>query len=150
MGVIVNYDYSAFVAQYPEFAYLNTTQVQTYWTMATLYQRNDGGGPVVLASQQMLLLNMLAAHFCALFAPTAAGGAASPIVGRINSTTQGSVSVGAEMPNQPQSAAFYQQTRYGAAWWAATAPFRTMRYLPGPGSRPLPAGPWWGGIGGFR
>src|SRR5262249_37816262 len=57
-------------------------------------------------------------------------------VGRVASATEGSVSVTLEMPNQPAAAAWYLQTPYGASFWAATALYRTARYVPGPAMRP--------------
>jgi hypothetical protein len=100
---------------------------------------------------------MLTAHIAWLNAPRDAdgnpastGSPASPIVGRINSASEGSVSVQADIgdatagsPSQP----WYMQTRYGAAYWAATAQYRTARYVanpvfvPGPGY-PFANGPY--------
>ena len=59
------------------------------------------------------------------------GEAASPLVGRINNATEGSVTVGTDMGQVPFTAAWFLQTKYGAAFWQATAPFRTMQYVPG-------------------
>lgn len=132
MGVIVSFNYALWIATYPEFtATVNPTQAQSYFTIATSIHRNDGGGPVNDTNQQLALLNMLTAHIAALFAPPAAGQPASGLVGRINSATQGSVSVqAAYSSNVPQQMAWFIQTKYGALYWTATAPFRTMRYVP--------------------
>jgi hypothetical protein len=55
------------------------------------------------------------------------------LVGRLNTATEGSVSVGTEMPgNMPASSAWWTQTKYGFLWWQMTKPYRTMRYIPGP------------------
>lgn len=131
MGVVVQFSYVNFVAQFPALAYLTSSQVQTQWNLATNYVRNDGGGPVISASVQSNLINLAAAHLCQLFMPPATGGSASTLVGRINSASEGSVSVGAEM-NSPQAAAWWITTVYGAAFWEASKQYRTMRYLPGP------------------
>lgn len=132
MGVIVAFDYTAWLAIYPEFtATVNAPQAQEYFNLATSIHRNDGGGPVNSAAQQLSLLNMLTAHISAMFAPPAAGQKASGLVGRINSATQGSVSVQAAYSNNiSEQMAWFVQTKYGAMYWTATAPFRTARYRP--------------------
>lgn len=132
MGVVVAYSYAAFVAQFPVFDYLSSSQVQTYWNIATQYVRNDGGGPVCDASTQTNLLNLTTAHLLQLFAPTADGQPASTIVGRINSASEGSVSVGTQMDMPAGTAQWWNQTPFGAAAWEAMKPYRTMRYVPGP------------------
>lgn len=138
MGVIVQFDYPSWIALFPQFNYLGPTQVTAYFNLATAFNRNDGGGPVTSPQLQSTLLNLATAHLVQLFAPKADGQAPAPIVGRINSASQGSVSVGAEMPSTP-NAAWWNQTPFGAAYWQVSAPFRTMRYLPGPFK---PVEPW--------
>jgi hypothetical protein len=132
MGVVVAFSYPAWAALYPEF---NTTvspsQAQEYFTLATSIHRNDGGWPVNDPTQQLSLLNMLTAHIAALLAPSNPGGTPSAIVGRINSATEGSVNVQAQYStNVSQQMAYFVQTKYGAMYWVASAPYRTMRYRP--------------------
>ena len=65
------------------------------------------------------------AHIAQLFAPMANGQPASTLVGRINSATQGSVSVQAAYSNNvTEQMAWFVQTQYGAMYWVATAPYR--------------------------
>lgn len=132
MGVIVSFNYAQWIALFPEFtATVNSTQAQMYFGLATTIHRNDGGGPVSDTTQQLNLLNLVTAHIAALFAPQTAGGTPTNLVGRINSATQGSVSVQAAYSNNvSEQMAFFAQTKYGALYWTATAPFRTMRYQP--------------------
>ncbi|MDE3023802.1 MAG: DUF4054 domain-containing protein, partial [Pseudomonadota bacterium] len=59
------------------------------------------------------------------------GQAASPLVGRINSATEGSVSVTADMGAVTNTQAWYMQTKYGAAYWQASAPYRNFQYRTG-------------------
>jgi hypothetical protein len=54
----------------------------------------------------------------------------SPLVGRIATATEGTVTVNTEMPDQQPNAAWWNQTIYGAAAWQMMKPFRTFRYLP--------------------
>lgn len=152
MGVVVNFDYNAWVTRYPEFASPGGSQpvasplATLYFNEATMYQTNNGEGPVRDSNTQLTLLNMLTAHIASLNAPPGTGGIASPLVGRINSASEGSVSVGSENQYPPGTPQWFQQTKYGAAWWAATAQFRTMRYRPGPvmGVPANQSGPWFG------
>lgn len=129
MGVIVTFNYAAWVAQFPEFSSVLEAQAQGYFDMATLYQANDGGGPVPTEALQSQLLNLLTAHVAQLFAPVN-GVQPSGLVGRISNATQGSVSVQAEYATTPvnPTQAWFTQTKYGAAWWAATTGYRRFRY----------------------
>jgi hypothetical protein len=146
MGVIVTFDYTAWIARYPEFAQSGGTQpvtpaqAQAFFNEATMYLRNDGGGPVNTAAAQSTLMNMVTAHVAALNANLANGQPTSPLVGRISSANEGSVSVTVDFT--PENAEqWFAQTKYGAAFWAATRAYRMMIYVPGPRARRI------GGIG---
>lgn len=138
MGVIVAPNYAAFIARYPEFASPGGAQpvssdlYSAFFNEATLYQANNGAGPICDQGVAITLLNMLVAHIASLNAPAASGAAAPNTVGRVASAGEGSVNVSLENSYPPGTPQWYQQTKYGAAWWAATAQFRTMRYRPGP------------------
>lgn len=132
MGVIYNFDYAAFIAQFPNFVYLPEPQVQAQFTAATTLIRNDGGGPVRDATVQSQCLLYATAHFCALFAARPDGTYPDGPVGRISSASEGSVSVSTEYgPLTQQGKDFWVQTRYGAFVWQMTAPYRTFRWHPG-------------------
>lgn len=132
MGVTVAFNFQAWSARYPEFANVPADQAQEFFNEATVYHRNDGGGPVSNANTQTVLLNMATAHIAKIYAPTSTGQPPSDLVGRIATASEGSVSVSAEMNLPPGSAEWWNQTKYGASYWAATAQYRTMRYLRGP------------------
>lgn len=144
MGVIIQPNYIAFTARYPEFASPGGTQpvssdlYTAYFNEATLYQANNGAGPIRDQTTASLLMNMLVAHIASLNAASAAGDVAPNVVGRISSAGEGSVNISTENQYPPGTPQWYQQTKYGAAWWAATAQFRTMRYMLGPAA--VPAG----------
>ena len=143
MGCVVQFNYAQWVMRYPEFSpRVPPALAQDYFTEATLYQRNDGTGPINDPASALLLLNMLTAHIAELNAPKGDGEQASPLAGRISSAGQGSVNVATEYPVEPGSQAWFVQTRYGAAWWQATASLRSMRYRAGPRRRfnPFPFG----------
>lgn len=145
----VTFSFADWTAIFPEFAGTNPTAAQNWFNRATFLCGNEACNP---ANRQpgMLqdLLYLLTAHIAWLNAPrdasgnpAATGAPASPIVGRINTATEGSVSVGADMGDADAgspSQAWYLTTRYGAEYWYATAFVRTARYaalptiVPGP------------------
>ena len=130
----VSFSYPLWIARYPEFSGVNPTLAAAYWSEAALYCDNTDCSPITddsVGGQRNMLLNMLTAHIAQLNAALN-GQAASPLVGRINSATEGSVTVQAENQYAPGTVQWFQQTKYGSAFWAATAQYRTMRYVPGP------------------
>ncbi len=131
MGVIVTFNYENWIGLFPPFNYLSSAQVSMYYEIAINYIRNDGGGPVCDANQQTQLLNLTVAHIAQLMAPKSNGQSPSTIVGRINTASEGSVSVGAEFPASP-AASWWLQTPFGAAVWQMMLPYRLgPRYVPG-------------------
>lgn len=150
MGVIVAFSLPSFVAQYPEFGAVASDVANAWWNQATLYNANDGSGPVQDLTTQQTLLNMLTAHIGALAGFLNPNGKPNPtVVGRISSASEGSVSVQTDMGSAatPGSRFWFQQTQYGAAWWQATLKYRSARYVPGFNQSIGGWGP--GRIGGF-
>lgn len=142
---VVTFDPAAFLVRYPEFASVGTPLLQAYFDEAAMvYLDNTEDSRVQQIEQRSVLLNMLVAHLAALNAGVNGQGA-TPLVGRINSATEGSVTVQAAMDGVPGTAAWFMQTKYGAAYWQATAAFRTMQYVPGSSSRcrTFQSGPGW-------
>jgi len=138
MGAVVAFNYSAWVARYPEFAAVSPTAAGMYFNEATLYQRNDGTGPICDPTIQLTLLNMLTAHIAALYNNQPSN---SP-VGRISNATEGSVTGAFEYsPPATASQAWANQTKYGAQWWAATSAYRTIQYR-SPPRRNMNPWPW--------
>ena len=137
-GGIVDFDYSTWALRYPELAsWVSQPLAQSYFYEATLYCDNTPCSPIFDVNQRAMLLNMVTAHIAGLNAPLN-GQASSPLVGRISNATEGSVSVQTENLYPPGTVQWWQQTKYGAAFWAATAAFRTMRYFPGNSAQPAP------------
>lgn len=142
MGATVNFSYGSFIARYPEFSQVDAATLQEYFNDATLFVDNTGASRVKSPQALSSLLNMVTAHLAYLFAPqfngqsTTTNPAAIPapnVVGRISSASEGSVSVTTEyaLGNPSALAAFFAQTKYGAMYWAASAPYRTFAYVPG-------------------
>lgn len=127
---IVTFNPAAFIARYPEFASVDPSLLQVYFDEATIYLANTEDSRVQDVAQRGVLLNMLVAHIAILNAG-ANGQPASPLVGRVNTATEGSVTVGTDMGVVPFTAAWFMQSKYGASFWQATARYRTMQYVPG-------------------
>lgn len=134
----VQFSYSLWTQQFPEFAAVNPVQAEFYFDLATVVQRNDGTGPVCSPTTQLNLLNLLTSHIATQYSqslgdpsPGSPKDANSP-VGRISSATEGSVTVQTDYgSNVSQQMAWAITTKYGALWWALTAQYRTARYVPG-------------------
>lgn len=124
LGVVI-FDPVGFIARYPEFS-SQAAALPAYFAEATLLLSNSVNSRVPQIETRTPLLWMLTAHIAALYAPAASG-----LVGRIASASEGSVSVSAEMPNQARGSAYYLQTKYGAQYWQSTARFRQARYILG-------------------
>ena len=136
----VVFDPTAFAEMFPEFAPLTTAQLNGYFMRAELIFANSVSNPAYGDGNMPGLFNLLTAHIAYLNCPkdangnpAATGTAASQLVGRISSANQGSVSVSVEYQGDgAPNAAYFSQTKYGAEFWAATAQYRTARYLARP------------------
>lgn len=124
---VVTFDYAAWVMRYPEFSgSVQPGLAQAYFDEATGILDNTDSSNVTDTTVRLRLLNMLTAHIAAL-----SGCNASPLVGRIASASEGSVSVTAEY-NGDNRAAWFNQTKYGAAYWQAMRGlWQGPRYVPG-------------------
>jgi hypothetical protein len=130
-GVVV-FDYATWIAQYPEFtASVTQPQAQSYFNRLTIGGAIDNT-PLSQVQDQFertILLNLGVSHVAEL------AGALNPsrreLVGRISSATEGSVSVQTEyaVPNGPLGA-WWNQTSYGAQYYASTLKYRTAFYAP--------------------
>lgn len=128
MSPVATFDPQFFAARYPEFAGIVSTTAPGYFLEAGLYLNNTGSGVVQDAGVQKVLMHMLTAHLAELNDESRERGS-GPLVGRISDAAEGSVKVHAEMAGATGNSAWFQQTKYGAAFWQATARFRTMRYV---------------------
>lgn len=134
---VVTFDYAAWSARYPALSQnVDAGLAQSYFDEATLYLSNTACSPVRDTTKRALLLGLLVSHLATLYLPQAQGGQ-SGLVGRVSSATRGSVSIGSDMGSQQERAAWFNQTQYGASFWAATRYLRQARYVPGASQRPL-------------
>jgi hypothetical protein len=148
-GPVVTFDFATWTGVFPEFAACTEAQGQSWFNRASFLCTNDTSNPAN-ATPGMLqdLLYLLTSHIGWLNAPrdgagnpAATGQPASPIVGRIATASEGSVSVGAEVDDMGSAfpmAGWYLSTRYGTEYLAATACFRTALYAAHPTVVPGP------------
>lgn len=121
---VVTFDYAGWQGRYPEFASVTLATAQAYFNeAAALYCDNSDSSPIQDATKRGLMLNQLVSHLAALNN--------TQLVGRVTAATEGSVSVSVDPGITTGSAAWYQQTKYGAAFWQASKPYRMFRYQPG-------------------
>ena len=148
-GPAVMFNYAVWVQRYPEFSSVSEELATLYFQEAGLYFANQGWTGAL--PQAPMLLNMLTAHIAQLNAPLN-GQPSEQIVGRIGNASQGSVNVGLEYDsNGSPSQAWFIQTKYGAAFFQATAAFRQARYRARPtrvaqGAFPNSPYGWGGGL----
>ncbi len=137
MTGIVTFNATTFKERYPEFATVSDGLLTLYFGEACLFLNNTIASRVVDVNIRATLLNMLTAHVAAL---SGSGVGPSGMVGRVDQAAEGTVSASASYSaDVSQSMAWYIQTEYGATYWAATAVYRTARYIPG--RLPQPASP---------
>lgn len=130
-GAIAVLDPAAFKAAFaPNFATLTDAQITEAFNLASIYLRNDGTGPASTVAVQTSLMYQLTAHLAQIMYGVDVAGPGG-IVGRVNSASEGSTSIGAEWTSTASSA-WFLQTPYGANFWQATAAYRMTRYIPGP------------------
>lgn len=141
---VVTFDPAAFQTAYPAFNQVPTEVLTANFALATLLLNNSCCSAVKDAPTRALLLNLVVAHVTALLNGVN-GQPPQGVVGRINSASEGSVSVGTDMLAKSESASYWQQTPWGAQFWQSTVVYRTAHYVPpvcGPGSGFSPWDAW--------
>ena len=142
--VAVVFDLAAWRARYPEFAAVWDATATSYFGEAGLYIDNTANSPITddtVGGQRSVLLNMLTAHIAALNSPIN-GQVSSSLVGRISGATEGSISVQTDY-QVPGSAAWFAQSKYGAAvWQAIQRPLFIYRSRPVVSGVPPGGWPW--------
>lgn len=129
---IAVFDWAAWSALYPRLVAQGVNEVYAtalFNGPAGLFLNNTDASPIADVNTRTTLLYMITAHLAALEGPNSQG-----TVGRLASASEGSVSVSFDYGTQSASAAYWLQTPYGAQYWQASAPYRTMLYVPAPPS----------------
>lgn len=126
---IVTFDPAQFVTAYPSFQTVPVTALENNFNTAVLQLNNSYCSVVQDEPTRAQLLNLLTAHITALLNGVN-GQPPGGLVGRINSATEGSVSVQTDWTtNQSYAQAYFSQTPWGATFWQMTARFRAGRYI---------------------
>ena len=128
---VVAFNQAAFIDRYPEFAATlanHPTSAVNSFAEACVYLDNTDYSRVPVPPRTTLL-NMITAHIMCLYFGIN-GNPPNRMVGRIASAGEGSVNVSSEMGPATASSAWYMQTQYGAAYWRASMPWRSARYVP--------------------
>lgn len=125
---IVTFDPTAFVQQFPSFAAVPAAALTNNFNLATLLLNNSYCSVVRDEPTRASLLNLATAHVTALLNGVN-GNPPTGVVGRISGATQGSVSLQTEFKTESEAAAYWNQTPWGAQFWASTAVFRIARYV---------------------
>lgn len=131
-----------FVAMFPEFKDVPGPRLALYFDIADGFFKNEGSNPAYGSGLDRMtrLSYLVTAHIAQLLSPRdasgapGAAGAPTGLVGRITSASEGSVSVSTELPGggDGPTEGFFSQTAYGLMFWAATAQYRTARYIAQP------------------
>lgn len=133
-GGVVAFNYAEWVVQYPEFSYVSAGQAQSFFNRVTIGGPVDNtpSSPFQDLFERTILLNLATAHMAFLFAPSSSPGQPRQLVGRINNATEGSVSVQTEymVPSGDALEAWWNQSPYGAEYYASTQRFRAAFYVP--------------------
>lgn len=151
----VTFSWTTFTTWFPEFSCMTSVQGQAFFDLAGAFVENSTRNPLWCYGVLPQVLYLVTAHLAWLRAPRDANGnpaaTGTPpnigIVGRINSATQGSVSVGTTLDGEAgsPSEAFYAQTQYGLMAWQAMVVGRSFRYTVNPTivAQPVfPGAPW--------
>ena len=128
----VTFNYTTWVARYPEFAGVTEPVAELYFAEAQLYLDNSPCSRIQDANARLLMLNMITAHIAWLGRIGPDGQPINPLVGRIADASEGSVSVSAELQDLGKSAAFWTQSQYGLAFWQASNRYRRGVYVAPP------------------
>lgn len=128
---IAVFNFDNWVLRYPEFSDVTQAQAQGAFDDSCVFFLDNTDLSRVTVPRRLALLGVLVCHLLQLTRGVGGVGP-SPMVGRVSSVTEGSVSLSSDMPDMPFSAAWFMQTRYGAIYWQATAGLRAGFYVVGP------------------
>ena len=125
MSGIVEFNIVKFRDIYPKLT-ATDAQLNSYFVEATMLLNNTEQSCVQNLAEREALLFLLVAHLAMLQARIDGG---NDSVGRVSSASEGSVSVSLDNGQTTLSDKWYQQTPYGAKYWALTAKYRSFLYV---------------------
>lgn len=127
MSGVVRFDASRFRKLYPKIS-ATDDQLSMFFIEACMQCNNTDKSIIKNLNERELLLFLLVAHIATLQQRIDSGNEA---VGRIASASEGSVSVSLDNGQTTQSEKWYQQTPYGARYWALIKQYRSFFYVLG-------------------
>lgn len=125
MSGVVEFDIAKFREIYPNIK-ATDAQLQMYFVESSMLLNNTEQSCVTNLAEREVLLFLLVAHMATLQGRVEAG---NDSVGRLSSASEGSVSVSFENGQTTLSDKWFQQTPYGAKYWALTAKYRSFMYV---------------------
>lgn len=125
MSGIVQFNLLKFRKLYPKIS-ATDDQLSMFFVEACMQCNNTDKSIIKNLDERELLLFLLVAHIATLQQRTDSGNEA---VGRIASASEGSVSVSLDNGQTTQSEKWYQQTPYGARYWALIKQYRSFFYV---------------------
>lgn len=127
MSGVVRFDASRFRKLYPKIS-ATDDQLSMFFVEACMHCNNTDKSIIKNLNERELLLFLLVAHIATLQQRIDSGNEA---VGRVASASEGSVSVSLDNGQTTQSEKSYQQTPYGARYWALIKQYRSFFYVLG-------------------
>lgn len=133
MSGVVIFDLAEFRELYPS---INATDAQLngYFLIAETFLDNTKCSVVRDLDQRKTMLYLLVAHIAMITGMAESG---KPIVGRIGSATEGTVSVSLDYGTMGNNERWYLQTPWGAMYWQLTKKYRSMLYRLGIAPMPV-------------
>jgi len=127
MSGVVVFDLLKFRKLFPK---ISTTddQLDMFFVEACLLCNNTENSNIRNLQEREILLFLLTAHIATLQMRIDSG---NDSVGRITSASEGSVSVALDNGQTTHPEKWYQQTAYGARYWALTKRYRSFFYMLG-------------------
>lgn len=131
-GVVV-FDPVEFRQLYPSIT-ATDVQLEDYFAMAETFLDNTKCSVVKDLAVRKRMLYLLVAHIATLTGMAEKG---NPVVGRIGSATEGSVSVSLDYGAMGNNERWYLQTPWGAMYWQLTKKYRSAVYRMGIAPMPV-------------
>lgn len=133
MSGVVVFDPAEFRALYPSIT-ATDVQLEDYFAMAETFLDNTECSLVKDLKARKRMLYLLVAHIAMLTGMAEKG---NPVVGRISSATEGTVSVALDYGTMGNNERWYLQTPWGAMYWQLTKKYRSAVYRLGIAPMPV-------------
>lgn len=133
MSDVVVFDVAEFRALYPSIV-ATDQQLEDYFAMAETFLDNTRCSVVKDLAARKRMLYLLVAHIATITGMAEKG---NPVVGRISSATEGSVSVSLDYGTMGNNERWYLQTPWGAMYWQLTKKYRSAVYRLGIAPMPV-------------